>query len=116
MKTLVTGPELLEEIKSKKELTSDYQLANYMNERFGKRWSRAVVSKLKNQTEACTDARALDIADTLELDPVYVIAALKAGKEKDERVKKMWENAAKKMAPALLLISAVEPLASCILC
>lgn len=110
MKTIVNTSELMAQIKEKNNLSSDYQLHKFMTEEYGKTWTRAAVSKLVNQTQTCSDTKAIDIANALELDPGYVIAALKAGRETDKKVREIWEKIAGSMATMALVILLTLPL------
>lgn len=109
MKTQTSATELLEDIKQKNQLTSDYQLGKYMKEKYQNGWSHQTVSRFVTNSRPVPDSKAADIADALELDPGYVIAALKAGRETDKRVREIWEKIAGTMTAVCLVFLLTAP-------
>lgn len=92
--------ELLNELKARTGAASDYALA--------KKILKVDVTAIRDMRErGLSDARALQIATLLQLEPGPILAAIHAERAKDPAVRKAWEKIAKTMrsAAAAILIA-----------
>ncbi|HLP99251.1 MAG TPA: DUF3693 domain-containing protein [Sideroxyarcus sp.] len=80
--------ELLNEVKAKYGLKSNYALARKLGQ------TDTDVARWMKGKNTLGDAAALNVADLLELDPAYVVACVHAEREKSDALKKVWERIA----------------------
>ena len=105
--------ELLDAVKTRHGIPSDYALSQALG------MSRQGVRALRES--GLSDARAVQIASLLELDPARVLAWVHAERAQDPAVRKVWEKLAKSLAAcvmvaALWAISAPQPAVVAIVC
>lgn len=104
-----TTQDLLDQVKARYELPSDYALAKKLG------MSRERVSRYRNTNGQLGDEAALKVAELLNLDPAYVLACAAFERTKNSAARTAWEhmaNLAKTYgaAAALLLLVAVPGL------
>jgi hypothetical protein len=85
MKTTV---EFLEEIKAKYGLKSNYALAKKMGQ------TDTGVARWMHRKGSFSDETCLQVADLLDIDPAYVMACIHAEREKNEKLRALWERIA----------------------
>lgn len=93
-----TTIELLTTVKSRYHLQSDGRLAALLGH------TRQSISLLMAGKNYLGDEAALKVADLLEMDPAYVIACMHAEREKNQEVRKVWEQIAGRMAVAVSIL------------
>lgn len=76
----------LDEAKKKLGFTADNQLASWMGV------TRAAISNYRLGKSVIDDYAAAKIAGVLEIDPMVIISAANAEREKDEGRKEFWKN------------------------
>ena len=81
--------ELLDAVKTKLGAPSDYRLSEILG------MSRQGVRGLRES--GLSDARAVQIATMLEIDPAQVLAWVHAERAQDPQVRKIWEKLAKSL-------------------
>lgn len=101
-----TTNELLDAVKSRYALPSDYALAGKL------KVSRERVSKYRNRGDSMGDDTALRVAELLELDSGYVLACMEAERAQSDVTRKVWERAAERLAA----LARREAAGDCILC
>lgn len=82
MKTI----EYLDTLKNRHSLTSDYQLAKLLET------STPVISHYRTGKRVMDDYTAAKVAELLELEPLEVIAAANAERERDPNKRAYWEK------------------------
>ena len=103
MKTTV---EFLNAVMQKHGIKSDNQLSIFLG------CTRSAISGYRHKKTFLDDRLALKVADSLEIEPGYVLACIAAERSKDERVKKAWAWwADHKSLAAVLAVLAVLPFA-----
>ena len=103
MKTTV---EFLNAVMQKHGIKSDNQLSIFLG------CTRSAISGYRHKKTFLDDRLALKVADSLEIEPGYVLACIAAERSKDERVKKAWAWwADHKSLAAALAVLAVLPFA-----
>lgn len=100
--------QFLNQILSRHELRSDYELANFLG------ITRSAVSRYRTKPEATFDDEvACKVAAALDLEPGYVLACMAAYRAKSAEVRKVWVETAKRfasMTAAVLLAFVAIPL------
>lgn len=92
--------ELLEALKKKLGLESDYALA--------RDFFKVHPNSMKRIREmGLSEERALQVATALGLDPVQVLTGIRAERAKSDDVRKVWEKAAKSLKSAAAGLVAV---------
>jgi transcriptional regulator with XRE-family HTH domain len=91
----MTTIELLDRVKARHGLTSDYQLAKHMG------WTCQTVSDYRNRRRSLGEASALQVAAALDVDPGYVLAVTAAERAQSAAVRSAWERAAARLGGAL---------------
>lgn len=81
----------LDEAKAKLGIESDYGMAAWLGV------TRAAVSAYRNSARTVDDYAAAKIAEVLEIDPMIVIAAANAEREKDDGKRGYWEKYYKRL-------------------
>lgn len=97
-----TTVELLDALKARRGLTSDYQLYKALG------WHQTTVSSYRCGKTSMTGAHAIRIADELELPRAYVLACMEAERERNGEVASVWRELAAKLrraAAAVILIA-----------
>ncbi|GDY26026.1 hypothetical protein AHAT_19160 [Agarivorans sp. Toyoura001] len=77
---MITTLELLDGLKARRDISSDYKLAKYLG------ITQQAVSKLRNGT-SMSEEMAFKIADDLEMDAELVVLSILLEKAKNERTK-----------------------------
>lgn len=95
----------LDDCKKKLNISSTYALA--------KKWdiSEVVLGRYYNGEREPEEFACFKIAETLELDPAYVIASVKAETEKNEKKKnyfKSFNSASRKVAASTALVAVLS--------
>ena len=98
MKTTV---EFLNAVMQKHGIKSDNQLSIFLG------CTRSAISGYRHKKTFLDDRLALKVADSLEIEPGYVLACIASERSKDERVKKAWAWWAdhKSLAAALAVLA-----------
>lgn len=104
-----TTNQLLDRIKEKHGLQSDYALAKMIG------MSRERISRYRNTNGELGDDAALKVAELLGLDPAYVLACMNHQRTKSEAARAVWERLADFVkhhgaAAAILLLVGVPAL------
>lgn len=120
MKKTQTTVQLLDAIKARHSLHSDYQLASYLG------LSRQRVSKFRAGTDYLGDETVIKVAHALSLDAGYVAACMRVERAKCTEVKTMWRHVAEvlsrkaaavmALAASPALLETARRLQDCILC
>lgn len=109
-----TTNDFLDAVKSKHGLTSDYQLAKFLN-------FRQQRISIYRHHGAFDDDACITVAQALSLEPSYVMACIAAERTKSEKAKAVWSKLAKRLsavaavvlvislAPALILSTGITP-------
>ena len=92
-----TTLDYLDDVKQELKLKSDYKLAQWLGSQ------PAIVSNYRLKKRVIDDYTAARIADALGIDPMEVIAAANAEREKDEKKREYWRQIVQKSAAACLL-------------
>jgi transcriptional regulator with XRE-family HTH domain len=87
--------DLLDQVKARHGLTSDYQLAKLMG------WTTQAVSNYRNRGRSLGDAAALQVATALQVDAGYVLAVAAAERAQSAAARSAWERAAARLCGAL---------------
>jgi transcriptional regulator with XRE-family HTH domain len=101
--------ELLEAVKKRQGISSDYALAGFMGV------TRAQISKYRCDRESLSDEKALWVADLLGLDAGYVLAMMnaeRADRAQNTAAATAWEKVVdrlKTLGPVALLFLAAGP-------
>lgn len=102
-----TTNELLDLVKERHGLTSDYALS----QRLG--LTRSVISAYRTKKWMLGEEPALKVASMLGLDPGYVLASIEAQRTHNEATRRAWEKTAERLksygVTAVLLLLAVTP-------
>lgn len=104
-----TTTQLLDKVKSRYHLPSDYALAKRLG------MSSERISKYRRKGGALAEENALRVAELLELDEGYVLACMEAERAQSDAARKAWERLADRLksggtVAALLLLVAVPAL------
>lgn len=104
-----TTNELLDKVKARYGLPSDYALAAKLG------MSRERISKYRTIGGALADENALKVAELLDLNPGYVLACMEAERTHSDAARAAWEKLADFVkhhgaAAALLMLVAVPAL------
>lgn len=83
-----TTNQLLDRIKEKYGLKSDYALAKAIG------MSRERISRYRNSSGELGDDAALKVAELLDLDPGYVLACMSHQRTKSDAARHAWERLA----------------------
>lgn len=104
MKTTI---EFLDAVMKKNGITSDNQLANFLG------CTRSTISGYRHKKTYFDDSIAMKVADSLDIDPVHVFACAHAERERDSKIKKVWERFATLTAglAVLVILSVTVPTA-----
>lgn len=94
-----TTLDYLSEAKQRLGLKSDYALAKELG------ISEGSIGHYRNGRRVLDDYTAAKLAEALEIDPLEVIAAANAEREKDEKKREYWGKIFEKCAAACLLIA-----------
>jgi hypothetical protein len=105
-----TTNELLDQVKARHGLKSDYALAKHLG------MSSERISKYRTRGGALAEDNALKVAQLLELNEGYVLACMEAERAHSEAAKRAWARLADFVkhhgaAAALLLLVGVPALA-----
>lgn len=93
-----TTADFLDAMRAKLDLPSDGRLADYLE------MHRQHVSRYRTLGGTFDDEMSMKVAEILEIEPAYVVACMHHQREKNEKVKKLWERiAANTMAMAAVL-------------
>lgn len=98
MKTTV---EFLDAVRVKRGLTSDNQLAIFLG------CTRQAISGYRYKRTFLDDEIAMRVADTLDIDPAFVLACVHAERERNLEVRAVWEriaNLSMGVAAALMVV------------
>lgn len=87
--------DLLDQVKVRHGLTSDYQLAKHM------RWTCQAVSDYRNRGRTLGEAAALQVAEQLGVDPGYVLAVTAAERSQSVAVRDAWKRVAERLGGAV---------------
>lgn len=98
-----TSVELLDAVKQKYRMTSDYQLAKRLGE------SRNRISNYRVGRSTFDETMALKIAHELDLDEGYVLACIAAERAQHEETRKAWERVARRLATAAAIAVCIVP-------
>lgn len=101
-----TTNELLDQVKEKYHLASDYALAKKLGIR------ASAISGYRHERSSLANEIALKVAELLELDAGFVLASMEAERSHSEAAKAAWERAAER----LNALAAREAAGDCILC
>jgi len=94
-----TANQFLNQVMSRHELTSDYQLAHFLG------ITRSAISRYRNKPGAGFDEDiALKVAAALEINPVFVMANMNAAKTKSADAREAWLSIAARAAVVVLVI------------
>lgn len=91
----MTTNELLDQVKARHGLPSDYALAKLLG------WTPQAVSNYRNRGRSLGDLSAIQVAGALEVDPGYVLAVVSAERAQTEEARRAWERAARRLSGAL---------------
>jgi predicted transcriptional regulator len=83
-----TTADFLDALRIKLNLPSDGQLADHLG------MHRQHMSRYRTMSGTFDDERAIQIADILEVDPVFVVACMHAQRAKREEEKAVWSRVA----------------------
>lgn len=89
-----TTNEYLDQVKQKLRLDTDYKLAKWLGSK------TSVISKYRLKQRVMDNYTAAKLAEALGIDPMEVIAAAEAEREKDERKAEFWRKLMQKMSVA----------------
>lgn len=92
---------LLDAVKRRHRLESDYQLARLLG------WDTSKLSAYRNGRARIGEATAVQLAGLLDMEPGYVLACLAAERAQSAEVRNAWERAAARLSAALAAILAV---------
>jgi predicted transcriptional regulator len=84
--------ELLDAVKARREITSDYALAKVLG------ITQQAVSSYRAGNSAISDDVALTVAEILQIHPLQVIAAANAERAKTPEQKERWMNLMEKFS------------------
>lgn len=100
-----TTNELLDQVKAKHHVTSDYKLALFLG------MSKQSMTNYRHGRTSLSDPIAERVAELLDLDPGYVAACMQSERSATEQSKRLWANVAHRlqggMAHAAALLLAV---------
>ncbi len=91
----MTTTELLDQVKARHGLTSDYQLAKFM------RWTPQQVSDYRNRRRSLGEDVALQVAAALDVDAGYVLAVTAGERAQSAAVRDAWQRVAERIGGAL---------------
>lgn len=102
-----TTNELLDQVKVRYGLKSDYALAAKLG------MTRSLVSAYRNNKRMLGDDAALKVAELLDLDPGYILATMEAQRTHNDAARAAWERLADFVkshgAAAVLALLVVAP-------
>ena len=90
---MLTTNQILDLIKEKYDLSSDYQLHKFAN------WSHSTISGYRNKPQYMSEGHAVQAAQLLDLPEGFILACVHAERAKVKAVKSAWENTAALLAP-----------------
>lgn len=98
-----TTPDFISDLKAKYGLKSNYAVAKFLGQ------TDTAVARWSHGKGSFSDETAMQFADLLDIDPVYIVACMHAERAKREEEKKLWERIASLAAgvAALLVIAAL---------
>lgn len=104
-----TTNELLDQVKARHGLKSDYALAAKLG------MTRSLISAYRTNKRMLGDEAAMRVAELLAIDPAYVFASMEAQRTQNEAARAVWERLADFVkrhgaAAALLLLVGVPAL------
>lgn len=85
----MTTCELLDAVKARYKLPSDYALAHFMG------IARSGISSYRSGKTKLDDSIAIKVAKVLELDPGHVLACIHAERARRDDVREIWQKTAK---------------------
>jgi len=88
IKKLPTTCEILDLMKSKTGVDTDYQLAKVTG------WSRSGISLYRCKPQYFGDCQAIDAAKYCDLTPEFILCCAHAERAKDKEVKECWARIA----------------------
>ena len=94
MKTTI---DYLEELKTKRNLPSDYAISKLLGV------SHTRVSNYRVGRSHFDDEMALKVAELLEIDPAEVLAAMQAERTKCPQAKEVWKRLSESLAASVLV-------------
>lgn len=97
----MTTADLLDQVKRRHGLSSDYALAKLMG------WTTQRVSMYRNGARALGESPALQVAAALNVEPGYVLAIVAAERAESEEGRQAWERAAARLSVATAAVLAV---------
>ena len=90
---MLTTKQILDLIKEKYDLTSDYQLFKFTG------WGQSTISGYRLKPQYLSDAHAIQAAKLLDLPAGFVMACIHAERAKVKNIKNEWEHTAALLAP-----------------
>lgn len=102
---MLTTKQILDLIKKKYDLTSDYQLFKFTG------WGQSTISNYRKKPQYLSDAHAIQAANLLEMPAGFIMSCIHAERAKNKTVKEEWKNAALLLAP-----ESMKSADGCILC
>jgi len=90
---MLNTKQILDLIKKKYGLTSDYQLFKFTG------WGQSSISNYRTKPQYLSDKHAIQAAKLLDLPAGFVMACVHAERAKIKAIKSEWENAAALLAP-----------------
>ena len=87
----MTSVDLLDWVKARYNLSSDYQLAKKLH------LTQSAISIHRIKPHGFTEKTALNIAKLLDLPPAYVLAMTHAERAKDAELAKIWNTLAERL-------------------
>lgn len=98
--------DFLEQIAQRAGIrNTTYAIAKHMGDRYG--WSRTSIINYRKGTTAPDDRKALDIAQELGLEPMYVIACVQADRATTDQLRTVWERMAERVRQSAAALAAV---------
>jgi transcriptional regulator with XRE-family HTH domain len=88
---MITTNELLDQVKTKLGLPSDYKLAQVLD------ISKSAITNYRKQTTHPDQAVCLRIAEILEVDPDVILCNVQAERTKDETLSTQWARIAERL-------------------
>lgn len=86
--------DLLDQVKARHGLPSDYALAKFMQ------WTTQRVSMYRHGARALGEGPALQVAAALDVEPGYVLAIVAAERAESDEGRRAWERAAARLSIA----------------
>ena len=85
--------QILDLIKEKYELTSDYQLYKFTG------WGQSSISNYRTKPQFMNEKHCVQAAQLLDLPEGFILACVAAERAKVKEIKLAWENTAALLAP-----------------